>query len=335
MFNQQDLIYDFGTLPQMGRGTKVIKFKNVGQGVLKIQDIRKTCGCTATILSSKELQPGQEGELRVTLNVKRRQGLIKKPIRISTNDPLSKHITLFVQAYVDVEFDVDRPLISFHNVQKNEIPKPQYTTLIGKNIKQIQIEKIETTNPLIQAQFIPPNDRFKDPRIEVSFKHGLPQGVIRGEVKVYSNNPKQPSTSFTVIAHVTGNIYVSRKSVYFHLSPSRLKQEQEVILRHHKMKNFKILKTEIDRKLPQTCGEAVNYSPPSEKDLLIDVKAPDQEGNISVFLTFTRSLKPGERVQGQLILTTNDREESTVFIKYTAYFTSSSSKQAPRTKLRP
>ncbi|MCF8241601.1 MAG: DUF1573 domain-containing protein [Melioribacteraceae bacterium] len=89
--------YDFGTVKE-GEVVKVtVNFKNAGNDKLIINNVRTSCGCTAALLSSKEIQPGEQGSLKIELDTSGRNGKFTRTITMFTNDPDHRQqtITLF------------------------------------------------------------------------------------------------------------------------------------------------------------------------------------------------------------------------------------------------
>ncbi len=58
-----------------------------GKGSLEIKDIKTSCGCTAALVSSKNIEPGKSGTLKVELDTKNRTGRMSRTISVRTNDP--------------------------------------------------------------------------------------------------------------------------------------------------------------------------------------------------------------------------------------------------------
>lgn len=96
-----DSTHDFGLMKQGTTGDYVFKFANKGNAVLRIKDIRTSCGCTAALVKSKEIGPGQEGELRVEFDSSGKIGKLSRMITVYTNDPHHVEKTLII--YADVE----------------------------------------------------------------------------------------------------------------------------------------------------------------------------------------------------------------------------------------
>ncbi|HDZ26388.1 MAG TPA: DUF1573 domain-containing protein, partial [Candidatus Aminicenantes bacterium] len=55
---------DFGKVKQGEVLTHVFVFKNEGDETLVIKRVKTSCGCTAALLSKKEIAPGAEGEIK-------------------------------------------------------------------------------------------------------------------------------------------------------------------------------------------------------------------------------------------------------------------------------
>ena len=55
-------VYDFGSTSRVATVSGVFKFKNAGDGLLKIEPPKPTCGCTFAELKPDTLAPGPVGE---------------------------------------------------------------------------------------------------------------------------------------------------------------------------------------------------------------------------------------------------------------------------------
>lgn len=96
-----ELTHDFGVMKQGSVADYVFKFVNRGNAVLKIKDIRTSCGCTAALVKNKEVGPGKEGELRVEFDSSGKSGKLSRRISVYSNDP--KQIEKLLIIYADVE----------------------------------------------------------------------------------------------------------------------------------------------------------------------------------------------------------------------------------------
>lgn len=90
--------YDFGNVEEGKIVDVKIGFKNEGESVLVISDVKTSCGCTAVLLSSKSLKPGESGSMRIELDTANREGKLTRTVTFYSNDPQKPNqtITLFV-----------------------------------------------------------------------------------------------------------------------------------------------------------------------------------------------------------------------------------------------
>jgi len=83
--------------------TVTYTFSNTGGTDLIIEDVRASCGCTATSPKDKIVAPGATSEITATFDSRGRTGKQRKSITVRTNDPVNKSIILRLEA--DVERD--------------------------------------------------------------------------------------------------------------------------------------------------------------------------------------------------------------------------------------
>ncbi len=96
----KDTQHDFGTVQEGDTVKYTFNFTNKGNAVLKIRDIKTSCGCTAALVSNEKIEPGKTGTLKVSLNTSHRIGKQSKRITIYSNDPTNPDMVLTVFADV-------------------------------------------------------------------------------------------------------------------------------------------------------------------------------------------------------------------------------------------
>ena len=70
---------DYGQIDYESDGTKVFKFKNIGDAPLIFTRISSSCGCTVPKKPEKPIQPGAEGQIEVNYDTKR-VGIFRKAV---------------------------------------------------------------------------------------------------------------------------------------------------------------------------------------------------------------------------------------------------------------
>ena len=92
--------HDFGKVNEGDKVNYIFRFVNKGETALQIKDIKTSCGCTAALVSTDNLKPGQEGTIKVELNTKNRSGKMSKTVTVQSNDP--KDPAKILTVYADV-----------------------------------------------------------------------------------------------------------------------------------------------------------------------------------------------------------------------------------------
>ncbi len=93
--------HGFGTIRENG-GPVSCEFKitNTGTAPLVIISATAQCGCTRPSFTTEPIKPGKSGKIRVTYLPKGRPGEFSKNVRVRTNAPKSKKITLRIAGTV-------------------------------------------------------------------------------------------------------------------------------------------------------------------------------------------------------------------------------------------
>ncbi|MBD1386305.1 DUF1573 domain-containing protein [Mucilaginibacter rigui] len=77
--------HDFGKIKEGDKVTYAFKFTNTGKSPLIIKDAVATCGCTKPEWPKTPIQPGADGEIKVTFNSATKMGLQDKQITVTAN----------------------------------------------------------------------------------------------------------------------------------------------------------------------------------------------------------------------------------------------------------
>lgn len=93
--------YDFGIVKEGNVVSHTFKFVNKGKATLDIKDIKTSCGCTVALVSSKKIEPGKDGTIKIDLDTKNRQGRMSRTITINSNDPEEPNKVITIYADVN------------------------------------------------------------------------------------------------------------------------------------------------------------------------------------------------------------------------------------------
>lgn len=95
-----EYIHDFGKLNEGKIAQYTFKFTNQGGSALEFGFVVATGSGLMTNLSSRRIEPGQKGTLKVSFDTSNLKGKVARNIKISTNDPVNPTHTLILTADV-------------------------------------------------------------------------------------------------------------------------------------------------------------------------------------------------------------------------------------------
>ena len=207
----QQANFDFGDIKQGDKVSHTFVISNGGGDLLKISDVKASCGCTAAAPERKELAPGESTNIVVTFNSAGRMGKQSKTIRIYSNDPENSEMVLsFTGNVVSAsETSAGTPTIYFTETQHdfgkvNEGDKVNYTfNFANKGSSVLTIKDIKTscgcTAALLSQDNLTPG---QEGTLKVELDTKNRSGKMSRTVTVNSNDPKDPTKVLTIYADI-------------------------------------------------------------------------------------------------------------------------------------
>lgn len=98
--------FHFGSIFQGEKVEHAFSFRNTGDEPLLIEKVKSSCGCTAALVSEKELAPGAEGEVRATFDSTRFSGNVVKTVYLYSNDPVRNLVQFHIRGEVKQEIEL-------------------------------------------------------------------------------------------------------------------------------------------------------------------------------------------------------------------------------------
>jgi len=207
----QQSSFDFGDIKQGEKVSHTFVLSNAGGDLLKITDVKASCGCTAASPEDRELAPGQSTNLLVTFNSAGRMGKQSKTVRISSNDPENPEMMLSITGNVvsSVSSNEGNPTIYFTETQHdfgkvNEGDKVNYTfNFANKGSSVLTIKDIRTSCGCTAALLSQDNiDPGQEGTIKVELDTKNRSGKMSRTVTISSNDPKDPTKILTIYADI-------------------------------------------------------------------------------------------------------------------------------------
>ena len=207
---------DFGKVSQVATVTGVFKYKNTGDGTLKIQPPKPSCGCTVAELKPDTLAPGESGELPFTLNLGIYRAVLEKHIAVTSNDPKTPEIGLSIKVDYTPLYELlpvtVSPNLAFGVNQASEV-----TTLTRNDGKPLRIVRLVTSKPWIQAA-VEPGAAADAPaaKIRISIeREGAPRR-FNEYVHIYaSDETNTPVSSIYLYGQMMGEVSLTPEALYW------------------------------------------------------------------------------------------------------------------------
>jgi len=202
--------WDFGKVRQGEIVSHEFIFRNEGTAPLRIGRVTTSCGCTAALVTEKEIPPGKEGRLKVTFDSHGYSGKVIKYIYFESNDPKVAQVELSISVEVEVgpgpRIELDRYNVDLGISLEGE---ESSTKFLVRNTGQLEL-RIDTENPeisfLVNGQKISfpykiPAGKSVEIEVRMSARPGR-LGLLRDYLLIKCNDPARPALSIFISRYV-------------------------------------------------------------------------------------------------------------------------------------
>ena len=211
--------YDFGKTSQVTTVSGVFKFKNIGDGVLKLQPPKPSCGCTAAEVKPDTLAPGASGILPFTLNLGFYRGSLEKHITVRSNDPKTPEISLTIKVDYTPLYEIIpmtlSPHLAFGMSETNE-----FAVISRTDGQPLQIDRLETSQPWIKAELVPGDPTNNtSARVRVSLDRDGSPRRFNEYVHVYTaGQSNAPASSIYIYGEIAGEVSLTPEALYWSIT---------------------------------------------------------------------------------------------------------------------
>jgi len=212
-------VYDFGKTSQVATVSGVFKFKNAGDGILKLEPPKPSCGCTVAELKPDTLPPGATGELSFTLNLGLSRAALEKHIAVRSNDPQTPEVSLTIKVDYTPLYDIN-PMTLAPQLAFGVTNTDQFTTITRTDGKPLRIVRLDASKPWITAK-VEPGAKADDAtaRIRVTIQRDGPPRHFNEFVQVYTaGQTNTPASSIYVYGQIMGEVSLSPEVLYWSIT---------------------------------------------------------------------------------------------------------------------
>lgn len=195
--------FDFGEVIQGDKVDYKFRFRNTGDELLTIDSVHSSCGCTAALLSSTRIAPGDMGEISTTFDSSNFRNMVHKTITMETNDPDNGTVKFKLKGIVKEELVLQPARVSFGKLA----PGAQVEELVSiENFGQttITLQPPKATNPSLQAELsrttLAPGEQAE---LKIVAQVPMDAKRLSGYVMIGTNYAKVPKLRLSVSASVS------------------------------------------------------------------------------------------------------------------------------------
>ena len=223
----EQTVYDFGKTSQVATVSGVFKFSNAGDGILKVESLKPSCGCTVAELKPDTLPPGETGELAFTLHLGQVKAQFDKRIMVKSNDPQTPEVSLSIKADYTPLYDLS-PMTLAPNLAFGVNDAAQFTTLTRTDGKPLRLVRLVASKPWITAT-VEPSAKTEDTtaRIRVAIQREGPPRRFNEYVHVYTaEQTNAPASSIYVYGQMMGEVSLSPEALYWSVTDAAKTAEE-------------------------------------------------------------------------------------------------------------
>jgi hypothetical protein len=207
--------HDFGEVNQGERVVHHFVFTNAGDSVLTIEKVASSCGCAAALATTKQVQPGEQGEIKVTFNSAGYVGKVSKWVYVHSSDPEKEKVKLRISCTVVVDILVRPSGISFGKIPLGE-PVSSKFTLLPMKLESIELREIEVSSNHLTYRVSGYSDGGRDGyEVEVTLDSEMPIGEFSETVEIHTNSEQHPVLSVNVRGQVRGDVWAEPEEIAF------------------------------------------------------------------------------------------------------------------------
>ena len=192
-------VFNFGEIIEGEKATCIFNFKNTGNSVVKILDVRPTCGCTVTEINKMILHPGDKGTITAVFYSSGRKGNISKFIYVTTDEKESSTTRLSIVGKVLKTWNVDPEKVDFGEI-KDWYTLIDTVVISSTLVDSIEIDSVTTEPDGFTAKII--SHRGDSVSIEVCVDASEITWKFIGVIRFYSNISQIRKTIIPVYARI-------------------------------------------------------------------------------------------------------------------------------------
>ena len=224
-------VFDFGTVERGVPVDHTFRLSNRGTAGLRVDHVKSSCGCTVAVLSEREIPPGGEGRVAVTLDTARLSGRTSKTVSVYTNDPDQPVVALTLTGQVATDLVVSPNPLYLGHVRRGGDTRHEIIIAPGRPDARYVVERLEDTNRAIRARLEPRADG-PGQRVVVELDREMPLGRFNEKLTLHTTSPRDPVITVAVFGSIEGDLVVLPPQVTFGVTRAGATPERDLYIRN-------------------------------------------------------------------------------------------------------
>jgi len=286
----EESVFDFGVVDQGAKVEHTFQLANRGDGELRIDHVKSTCGCTVGVVSAREVPPGGTGRVTVTLDTDRLVGHSTKVVTVYTSDPDAPAAALTLTGQVSVDLVMTPNPLYLGRLRRGDLTRREVLITPGREGATYAVTAVEHPNPALHTTLEARTDG-PGQRLLVELDPGIPLGRFNEQVTLRTTSPRQAAMVLPVFGSVEGDVVVLPPQVTFGIARSGTTAERELVIRNRGTAPLAVTRVSV---------------PPNLATYRLDAVQEGREYRLAVRLR--DDLPPG-KVEGSVEIFTDNADE--------------------------
>jgi uncharacterized protein DUF1573 len=225
-------VFDFGAVDRGARVDHTFALPNRGTAMLRIDHVKSSCGCTVAVISDRDVPPGGEARVGVSLDTARLAGRTTKTVNVYTNDPDAPVVGLSLTGQVIADLILTPTPLYLGHVRRGDAVRREVLVTPGRPGDTYAVERVEHASPRIKATLEPRTDNAPGQRLVVELDRDMPLGRFNEQLTLHTTSPREPVLTLAVFGAVEGDLVVLPPQVTFGVTRGTAAPERDLYIRN-------------------------------------------------------------------------------------------------------
>jgi|GEM_PF-506257 len=299
--------WDFGKITQGEKAAHDFEFTNTGDAELIINSIQTSCGCTAVIPSSQNLQPGDKAVLTVNFDSAGRKDEQTKNVYVVSNDPDEPRVTLEIKCFIEVppgpRIKFETETWDFGLVEQGATPKKNIS-IKNEGVRELKLSEIRGSfgcNGTVASESIAPNS---ETIMQVTVDQLTNAGIVERFITFATNDTTQPRITLRILGYVKGappaNLVLIPATWDFGIVNKNKFESKEMVfsMRNIGGQDLNVERINIPYGFTTDFDKPITIKPNEEAKFTVKVAKPDTPGTVKqyAFIYSNDPVQPTKRI---------------------------------------